>query len=331
MINFYKYIKIKYIQYLECMTLNYKSCIFCDVIFDISKPHICVDVTPSVSIEIPHTDSFQKIDENKPTTTNEYQNNMIISLPKPKKQVIIDSSNDDDIPSQKDLYKLILQLTKKCEGLQNEINNLKSQQSRKLKRDIAEYLQYDQRPRYTFLEWVRSFVISDEILDLVFDSDLFEGIKKCIEDRLHNEGDFSIPIRMFKEKPDWFFIFTNEPIVKSRDNQDDGKDDSKDDGKIRCSPVEIVLGVNTKDLLQTPTWRMVSKNDFMRVKEYISEHILKKFYIWEADNEPKMRHSSEKMDILTNYTLKVIGYGSKYKKDRQNSELFRWFFSKIAV
>lgn len=280
------------------MALTYKSCIFCDVIFDTSKPHICE------------------------TDPNKIDNDDIININLQKNTIMINSSPPDtsELPSQKELYNIVLQLSKKCESLQSDVNNLKAQYSRRLKRDITEYLEYDQRPKYTFLEWVSSFVITDEILLTIFEIDLFEGIKKCINDRIQSEGTFSIPIRVFKDKPDYIFVYTDEPIETTEPNE-----------KNKCSPVKIRLGAEHKDLMKSPTWRMVSKTDFMRIKEYISEHILKKFYIWEKENEPKMKHSSEKMDILTNYTLKVIGHGSKQKKNSQNIELYKWFFSKMAV
>jgi len=339
------------------MSLSYKSCIFCDVIFDISTPHVCeTGNPPSVS--------FHKIDNKIETNTgiiNETEsktatetNMLIVKRPKPatdsiKKQVESDEECinnkeidylpkkpprkqlvvNDDIPSQKELYSLVLELTKKCDKLQQEVINVKQQLSNRLKRDIADYLQYDQRSKYTFLEWVTSFNVTDEILTLVFNTDLTDGIRKCIEDRIENEGVFSIPIRVFKEKPDWIFIYTNEPI-KNTENKNDSKNNSENE-KIKCVPVEIQLGVNPQELLKTPVWRMVSKSNFQRVKEYVNEHILKKFYIWEAENEPKMKHSTEKMDILASYMLKVIGHGSKQKKERQNAELYKWFFSKMAI
>jgi len=246
---------------------------------------------------------------------------------KGKKYIHAYSNTLTEVPSQKDLYILVLELSNKCEKLQTEMNNIKHQLTNRIKRDIGEYLQYDQRPICTFLQWVNSFVITDKILHTVFDNDLVEGIKQSIDERIQNEGIFSIPIRIFKEKPDWIFIYTDEPVKFKNDE----KKQNTDNGKIKCIPVEICLGINKEDLLKTPTWRMISKTDFIRVKEYITEHILKKFYIWEAENEPKMKHSTEKMDLLASYMLKVIGHGSKQKKERQNAELYKWFFSKIAI
>ena len=339
------------------MSLSYKSCIYCDVIFDVSTPHVCETVdSPSVGFhKIDNKNEFNNsiINEtesktnakpnmlnvnqpeesiNSPKKTVEYHkdcdnNNQLCYLPKKtqRKQILV----NDGIPSQKELYILVLELTKKCDKLQQEVINVKQQLSNRLKRDIADYLQYDQRPKYTFLEWVTSFKVTDEILNLVFNTDLADGIRKCIEDRIENEGVFSIPIRVFKEKPDWIFIYTNEPI-KRIENRDGGESKSENE-KIKCVQVEIQLGVNPNELLKTPSWRMVSKSNFQRVKEYVNEHILKKFYIWEAENEPKMKHSTEKMDILASYMLKVIGHGTKQKKERQNAELYKWFFSKMAI
>jgi hypothetical protein len=384
------------------MILIYKSCIFCDTIFDASVPHIC-NTCPDegknkIDTEHPpssgNEESEQDIimDENKrlikrtvvarkairtishtlkeeTESTDEDESATITtispsiyhirntknkaggygSLKKKRTQTHSITHSYTHVPSQIELYELVMQLSKKCETLQNEVASLKTKFSTRLKRDIADYLQYDQRPAHTFLEWVTSFDVTDEILHMVFDTDLTEGVKKCIDDRITEEGVYSVPIRVFKEKPDYIFIYTNEPIVIGNGAGDDWNEMKKneEDGhtrqitseggggepltKVKCVPVDIRLGVNPKELLKTPTWRMVSKNSFTRVKEYVAEHILKKFYLWEKENEPNMIHSTEKMDMLTSYTLKVIGHGSKCKRERQNAELYKWFFSKMAI
>lgn len=342
------------------MSLKYKSCIYCDSIFDISTSiHICNIQNNQTrqdnqnNQDNQNSENSQKIDEVCSKNNDKYENMNNLSTSHPvicndpptngDYSPILDMSAKDTnvnkrqkrnkshssqlptiVPSNNELYDIILQLSRKCDNLQIEVNHLKSQFTTKLKRDISEYLQYDTRQKYTFLDWVKTFTITDEILTIIFETDLTEGIKKCIDDRLQLEGVFSIPIRVFKEKPDWIFVYTNEPIKNESDT-------NEHEEKVKCSPVEIRLGVDSKELLKTPRWRMVTKSDFFRIKEYISEKIIIKFYSWEKDNEPLMSHSKEKLDILTSYTLKIIGHGSKNVKERKNTELYKWFFSKVAV
>ena len=369
------------------MILIYKSCIFCDAIFDPYIPHICKETNNTEKIDIDEPVNTNDKTNNKPDhsfynnfcnnnntpqyrptnmTENKARTEAFSPPPPPPHKCIneleyyyLPENNHhtppfpppktkggnkkkktyNTVPTQLELYELVLQLSKKCETLQTEVTNLKTKFSTRLKRDIADYLQYDQRPTYTFLEWVTSFVVTDEILDLVFETNLMDGIKKCIEDRIKEEGIYCIPIRVFKEKPDHIFIYTNEPMVAMADENSDLKHlNNEGEGggeveptKIKCVPVELRLGVKSNELLKNPTWRMVTKSSFVRVKEYVAEHVLKKFYLWENENEPKMIHSAEKMDMLTSYTLKVIGHGTKSKKDAQNAELYKWFFGKMAI
>jgi len=377
------------------MILIYKSCIFCDAIFDPSIPHICKETNNTKKIDIDETVNTNDKTDDKPdhpiynnfcnntnSPCNTQPNNQSNNQPynphntplqyhsinmnenKARKEVFspppLYNCNDEmeyylpennhptppsktkggnkkkktynTIPTQLELYELVMQLSKKCETLQTEVTNLKTKFSTRLKRDIADYLQYDQRPTYTFLEWVNSFVVTDEILELVFETNLMDGIKKCIEDRIKEEGIYCIPIRVFKEKPDHIFIYTNEPMVAVADDKEEERGGGGEEPiKIKCVPVELRLGVKPNELLKTPTWRMVPKSSFIRVKEYVAEHVLKKFYLWENENEPKMIHSAEKMDLLTSYTLKVIGHGTKSKKEAQIAELYKWFFGKMAI
>ena len=386
------------------MILIYKSCIFCDAIFDTSIPHTCNQTNNTEKIDIDETVNTNDKTDNKPdhtlynnfcnsnnththnNNTHTHNNNTHThsnNTPQYRPTNMTENNKREEafsppphenrnnemeyynlpennnppplppqktkggnkkkityntIPTQLELYELVLQLSKKCETLQTEVTGLKTKFSTRLKRDIADYLQYDQRTTYTFLEWVNSFVVTNEILNLVFETNLMDGIKKCIEDRIKEEGIYRIPIRVFKEKPDYIFIYTNEPMVAVDDDNSDRKhsNNEEEEGggepiKIKCVPVELRLGVKSNELLKTATWRMVPKSSFIRVKEYVAEHVLKKFYLWENENEPKMLHSAEKMDLLTSYTLKVIGHGTKAKKEAQNSELYKWFFGKMAI
>jgi hypothetical protein len=266
-----------------------------------------------------------------------------------------------------DLYKMVMELSKKCDSLQKEVDKLKLSATNRFKRNINEYLENDRRPKYTFLEWIYSFKIDNDILQLIFEGDLMDGIKKCLNDRIDNEGILSIPLRIFKEKPELLFINTDEPVSETADDEVGSsfgkrtyiKGDHKggicppynvaepriggdnietttkgvrdeDEKPTVCNRVEIILGVVSKQqMLKEPVWRMVQKHGFLRVVEALSESILKQFYTWEKENEELMFSSGVNKDLLMNYTLKVMGHTQKNKKDKRINELYKWFCNKI--
>lgn len=314
------------------MILKFKSCIFCNEIFNVEEQ-------PSHSCETPCADSpANKIEIVKERI---YDTTKTHSIHSPVSFVQSDTENkmESILPNatvllpQPDLYKMVMELSKKCDSLQKEVDKLKLSATNRFKRNINEYLENDRRAKYTFLEWIHSFKINNDILQLIFEGDLMDGIKKCLNDRIDNEGIFSIPLRFFKEKPEWLFINTDEPVSETTDDEV-GKTTTKggkneEEKSTVCNRVEIKFGVVSKQQMKEPVWRMVQKHGFLRVVEALSESILKQFYIWEKDNEELMFSSGVNKDLLMNYTLKVMGHTPKIKKDKRIKELYKWFCNKI--
>jgi hypothetical protein len=250
------------------------------------------------------------------------------------------SPNNGQMPSQMELYKMVLKLTEKCESLQRDVNNLKAMTNNRFRRNVMEYLQFTQKPTSTFLDWTHSFMVTDEDLQILFDNNLNESMKKCLGSRIENEGALNIPVRMFKEKPDWLFIYTDEPVVVSskkkeaekdeKDTEKDEKDtekDEKDAEKDVEKEVEIDIGA---PLLKEPVWRKVSKTEFHRIQYGIERKIMAKFLDWEEEYSKKYRYSTEKMDLAVAYALKVNNMGNISKQHKNYAEFYKWFFAKIA-
>jgi hypothetical protein len=209
-----------------------------------------------------------------------------------------------------DLYKMFLQLEKKYDKLQKEIYNLKSASARRLRRDINDYLQHDLRAKCTFLDWVTSFVVNDEILQTVFNGTLMDGIKQCLNDRIQTEGVYSIPIRFFKEKQNDIFIFTDEITT--------------DGDKDACTK----KNANNAEIL--PIWKIVTKSYVDKIKENIEILVVKKFLEWHDICINSKKISDEKHELMLSYSQKVMETGSKARREKHTAELHKWMFDKLV-
>ena len=108
------------------------------------------------------------------------------------------------------MEKIIEQLLHEQKLLREEMNEMKIYTNYYIKKDVVKFLKCHCIPNVCFEDWYKQFSIDDSYLHIVFEKDLTEGVKKCINDRIIVEGIHSLPIRSFKEKPGTLYIYSNE-------------------------------------------------------------------------------------------------------------------------
>jgi hypothetical protein len=117
----------------------------------------------------------------------------------------------DTTPTISELFKVVKEFAYKCEKLQKRVDQLENRNNTRQKKQILEYLQ--ERPAsISAIELFRTFTISREHLETVFEDDLTAGIKACIKSHLQGT---SLPICAFTQKPNTLYIFSQESVESS--------------------------------------------------------------------------------------------------------------------
>lgn len=269
-----------------------KNCIFCDQFFD------CKDMQKHKSI---------------------------CSLAK-KHELVVDES----LPflSQKEMIAMILDLKAKVEllsesnqQLQKEVSKLKKVSSLRVRKNVVEYLNQNlSPPKQPFKEWLRSLQVGENHLQVVMDHDVAHGIISCLDEWVDQEGMQNLPIRVFKDKPDCVFLFTENSEKKN---------------------VE---------------WMCLSKHEILQITEYFTYEFIKLFYSWndkmnrrtnrgdkrargsrnedaddrgESDDEDD-NDEDEKEDTY-NMMLKITHANTKNKQDKIKNEFFKWLLAKLSI
>jgi hypothetical protein len=112
----------------------------------------------------------------------------------------------DTTPSISELFKVVKEFAYKCEKLQKRVDQLENRQTTRQKKQILDYLQ--ERPvSIPAIELFRTFQITREHLEIVFEDDLTAGIKACIKTNLQGA---SLPICAFTQKPNTLYVFALE-------------------------------------------------------------------------------------------------------------------------
>lgn len=104
------------------------------------------------------------------------------------------SVNDEPIPNQKEMFKLIQYLMHENKRLREEFNTLKHRKY--LRRNTTFHAPH---PNTTFSNWIKEFQVEYRHLEKVFQRDVYDGIKLCILDRIQDEKWENIPIRVHRE------------------------------------------------------------------------------------------------------------------------------------
>ena len=114
----------------------------------------------------------------------------------------------EKLPSQQELFHLVQSLALQCKILTEKVSKLEANSTYHIKRNANGFLQNAPVPKELFEIWIKKFEINLKHLKEIFEYNLTNGIKKCLSDRISNEGLTNIPIRAFKEKPGVLYIFT---------------------------------------------------------------------------------------------------------------------------
>ena len=121
----------------------------------------------------------------------------------------------ENIPTMRELYQLVREFAYKCDKLQKRVDQLENRNALKQKKQILEYLS-ERPPTIGLIELVRTFTISQQHLETVFENDLTAGIKSCLKTHFKSKSDITenenqrkyiFPICSFIQKPNTIYVY----------------------------------------------------------------------------------------------------------------------------
>lgn len=220
------------------------------------------------------------------------------------------------LPTQKELFRFVQELSLKCERLEKEVSRLKNTVGIRQKKIIIECLnQPGHSPEYTFSEWWRRLslqlpivpsqrdgedmdahwsLINNVFLFRVFKQDLVEGMK-CVIQRfveMETATGKSIPVRCFLQKPGIFYVY---------------------------------YGENEKS--RTSIWKLMTNEDFETMIDYISQLFVREFLQWQKENIDAFDEDERRCEEQMTYMMRVNSM--RPSKEKGMAEIRRWLFSKL--
>lgn len=213
-----------------------------------------------------------------------------------KKEIKHEADSIENIPSISELFRCVQELAYENQRNKEEIQRLNHIiKSRK----TYQVLINSPIPTKTFQEWIKGFRASPNVLSRVFEFDLWEGIIKCLEERIIQEEVANIPLRTPPERPGVLYIYTT------------------------------VIVETTKQLEKR--WIICDSENLYRILDKIITQIQCVFLQWEEENRERINSSQDEKDKINIYYQRVGGGGLDISKEKPRSELRNWLCKKTLL
>jgi len=200
------------------------------------------------------------------------------------------------IPSVKDLFRYVQELSLRLERTERELAKLKTQVNTRQKKAIIEWLnQPKQKPSIAFEDWYREIEVNESHVLCVGERDLTIGMQMAIQSFMSaNASKQERPIRTFTQKPNVFYVY------------------SRDGG--------------TSELLAEPQWRIMSNTQLDHMLLHLSQLFLREFLKWQK-KQNQLEKDDREADKEIMFMMKING--TRTSSDKRIHEIKKWMFPKL--
>jgi hypothetical protein len=234
------------------------------------------------------------------------------------------------LPSNKELFRFVQELSLKCERLEREVTRLKATVSVRQKKVIVECLNNTVFiPQNSFCEWWKTIslqmhialnekeeqsmsshwsTIRNPFLFRVFNIGLVDGIKMALGCFINTEkaNKRVFPIRCFTQKPNAFYIYS------SGDGSETGSS-------------QISFSKKTKN--RGSEWKLMTNADMETMVDYISQLFVREFLQWQKNNVSEIGGDERRGEEQITYMMRVNAM--RPNKEKGIAELRKWLFSTL--
>ena len=234
----------------------------------------------------------------------------------------IEETTVSNIPSQRELYEIIITLNNKYDKLQTDYDMLKRYvYDKKRKIQIIDWLNQNCSLEIGFDELFLNIKLSQEDLNIVFEKDYINGIVeiilKFIDDKKNLLKNGEIPLKAFVQKEGILYIYS---LVDNHSRGVDGVD-----GVDGVEGVEGVEGVDGVDCSKY-SWKIMSSEVIDKFIKVISVQLLVLFKNWHLINEKIM--DNDKFNELYIKNLKCV-MGGKFNNCEKNIKIKNYLYRNI--
>jgi len=125
--------------------------------------------------------------------------------------------DEDELPSQKKLYKMLLELGHKYSKLEEKVDEINKFVIKKKKNiNVLEWLNTNITPEILFERLIDKIIVNEEDIDYLFKNSFYDTLNHIFANNLYNlkDNELYCPIFAFVQKPNNFYIYDKNQKIE---------------------------------------------------------------------------------------------------------------------
>lgn len=140
-------------------------------------------------------------------------------LNKSKKTFSLEIEEDEDIPSQRKMFEILLELGNKFNRIEEKVDELNKWVVKKKKKiNVIEWLNTNIKPEIKFENLIEKIIITDDDVKYLFENSFADSLNYIFSRNIYNLSENEYPIFAFVQKRNIFYIYEAGWIELSREN-----------------------------------------------------------------------------------------------------------------
>ena len=224
------------------------------------------------------------------TRTNLEKHLLLCELLKKKTSSL--SIEEEDIPSQKILYQMIVELGQKYNRLEEKVDEINKWVVKKKKKiNILDWLNSNINPNISFENLSEKIIVTDEHVEFLFNNSFNDTLNEIFSNTIYTINEVENPIFAFVQKTNVFYAYDK------LDEQD--------------------------------VWQELSREKLIRFLNKIQMKISKKLYEWKKTHSQQIRENDKLCEICDKATIKIMSV--EFKQESTLGKVKQIIYSRMKT
>ena len=138
---------------------------------------------------------------------------IICELLNNRKSSVSVEDDDDDVPSQKKLFQILLELGNKFNKLEEKVDEINKWVVKKKKKiNVIEWLNSNAKPEIKFESLIEKIIITQDDVKYLFDNSFADTLNNIFSRNIYKLSETEYPIFAFVQKCNVFYIYEDEDV-----------------------------------------------------------------------------------------------------------------------
>jgi len=216
------------------------------------------------------------------------------------KRISITDDDELELPSQKQMFQMLLELGQKYSKLEEKVDEINKWVIKKKKKiNVLEWLNTNIIPELIFENLPEKIQIVEADMEFLLQNSFLDTINEIFARTIYNISETENPIFAFAQKTNIFYIYENN------DKNDKNNENSN------------------------PVWLELSKDKLVRFLNKIQMKISKGFSEWKKKKIDKIRENDSFSILCDNAVIKIMG--TEFKQDATLNKMKSAMYNKMKT